>query len=250
MTVDKYNLIDRGTEHTVHSFEELTEFVQPFRKNGKWLFRGVSQCSYELIPKIGRPDKRKDRFGNNLGYDVKSEETMIRHFIRSAGPYVEHLPSSQLDWLALAQHHGMFTRLLDWTESLLVAAYFAVEDHRNKEEVPMIYCVRDIQTVPYEPVLDFQKLDELEDVMLYYPPHISPRITAQSGVFTVHNNPGNPFRPSKLFRIKIGKSPLTMKFNLNSCGIHKASLFPGIDGLAEHQAWLYKWGEHLQYRDT
>ena len=43
-------------DHTVTSFEELADLVQPFRKDGDWIFRGVRQSNYELIPKIGRPD--------------------------------------------------------------------------------------------------------------------------------------------------------------------------------------------------
>lgn len=238
---------DIHQDRTVNSFEELASLVQPFRKDGEWIFRGVRQNTYQLIPKIGRPESRKGiGSGQNLSYDRKAEETLIRHFIRSAGPYVKHIPATRLEWLALAQHHGMFTRLLDWTESLLIAAYFAVEDARNRPSPPMIYCVRDI---PLAPPDRHDNLDDLDDVMLYYPPHISPRIPAQTGLFTVHKNPDKPFNPNKVVRITIGRSPLTMKLNLNACGVHKASLFPGIDGLAEYQSWLYKWGEHLNYDD-
>lgn len=234
-------------DRTVDSFEELVSLVQPFRKDGEWIFRGVRQSTHELIPKIGRSESRKEiGSGQNLPYDRSEEETMIRHFIRSAGPYVKHIPAMRLEWLALAQHHGMFTRLLDWSESLLVAAYFAVEDARNNASPPMIYCVRDI---PLAPTGKHDKLDDLDDVMLYYPPHISPRIPAQTGLFTVHKNPDKPFTPDKVIRITIGRSPLTLKLNLNACGVHKASLFPDINGLAEYQSWLYKWGEHMKSGD-
>ena len=240
-------VINIHEDRTINSFEELASLVQLFRKDGKWIFRGVRQSTYELIPKIGRPESRKGRgSGQSLPYDRDAEDTMIRHFIRSAGPYVKHIPATRLEWLALAQHHGMFTRLLDWSESLLVAAYFAVEDARNLASRPMIYCVRDI---PLAPADKHDKLDELDDVMLYYPPHISPRIPAQTGLFTAHKSPDKLFIPNNVVRIAIGQGPLTLKLDLNACGVHKASLFPDIDGLAEYQSWLYKWGEHMKYDD-
>lgn len=237
------------TERSVKSFDDLARLVQPFRTDGEWVFRGVRSGDYELVPKIGRPGARRG-LGNmaHLPYDRTAEETMVRHFIRSAGPYVRHVPPTRLEWLALAQHHGLPTRLLDWTESLLVAAYFAVEGGRKANAgLPTVYGVRNVPVIPAD------RLDRLDDVVdevtLFYPPHISPRVPAQSSLFTVHRNPGAPWRPRELVRIIIEQSTLSMKLDLNSCGIHRASLFPDIDGLAQHQAWLHKWGAHMHYSD-
>jgi hypothetical protein len=235
----------RLVDQTIDSFEELAALVQPFRKDGAWIFRGVGKPGYKLVPKIGRPDTRKTLGpGLNEPYNRTAEETMTRHFVRAAGPYLRQLPATTLEWLALAQHHGMTTRLLDWTQSLFVAAYFAVEDARGSESSPTIYCIRDVPVAPHEL---HDRIDDLPEYVLYYPPHVSPRIPAQSGLFTVHRNPAAVFSPERVIRLTIGRSPLTMKLNLNACGIHKASLFPDIGGLAEHESWLYKWGQHLGY---
>lgn len=240
----------------IGSLEDLTKRVQPFRKDGYWIFRGVKDHTYELKPKIGRDGSRKSlSTGENRPYSREFEQLMLERFVRSAAPYLSHLHKSELEWLAVAQHHGMFTRLLDWTESLLVAAYFAVEDakrktvyviekkeekttYRPEEHPPLIFAVKGIPVVPFD---NEGKLDSLEPNMIYHPPHLSPRIPAQHSVFTVHKAPGQSFEPANLVRLKITANPMTMKHDLNASGINRASLFPDIDGLADHISWQYKW---------
>lgn len=235
----------------VNSFEDLAQRIPEFRKD-YWIFRGVTNHTYDLKPKIGRPESAKLL---DLGdqdpaqYRREQEELLTNLFKRTAAPYVMHEPKTTLEWLALAQHHGMHTRLLDWTESLLIAAYFAVEkgkkyvtgdDGKPDRRFPMIFCARSI------PVADKDKqnnLDELQDVALYHPPHISPRIPAQRSVFTVHKNPTQPYDSPHMVRLTIKGSPMKLKFDLNACGINRASLFPDIDGLAQHNSWLFKWGK-------
>src|SRR5262245_17272041 len=81
------------------------------------LFRGVSKCEWTLIPKIGRVVKAL-----NSAVRRDWETRMFRTFMRRGAPYVGNWkPSTDWDWLALAQHHGLPTRLLDWSHNPLVA---------------------------------------------------------------------------------------------------------------------------------
>ena len=161
----------------------------------------------------------------------------FKHFKRAARPYLSHEPKSELEWLAIAQHHGLPTRLLDWTESLLVAAFFAVKITGTPG---VIYCLRDVEEISQN--AEHDPLHQ-QDVSMYHPPHISPRIPAQQSVFTIHPTPDKPFTHPSLEKWIIKQGACwPIKRALNAAGITPASLFPGIDGLSEHLAWMYKWG--------
>jgi hypothetical protein len=93
---------------------------------------------------------------------------------------------------------------------------------------------------------------KLDNICLYRPPHISPRIPAQQAVFTVHNKPDfDVFAPENVpAGVDVGmwtipnktRSSFWLKKYLNRCGINRGSLFPDLDGLALHLGWRYKWG--------
>ncbi|MGK0170899.1 MAG: hypothetical protein ACI9W2_002626, partial [Gammaproteobacteria bacterium] len=98
----------------------------------KWLYRGVTSADYELVPKIGRPHARTrfdyDRTKRMMvaisePYDAVGEIKAFEQFKRLAHPHLSSITMNSWEWLAVAQHHGLPTRLLDWSENPLVAAY-------------------------------------------------------------------------------------------------------------------------------
>lgn len=224
---------------TIESWLDLAQLIDELgRQNTNWIFRGVLSTTYELRPSAGREGEQVDAAAT-LKYDVDNERTALRRFRYDAQPYVRYTPHSDLEWLAIAQHHGMATRLLDWTESLLVAAFFAVEQAGSHGEAS-IYGVSGL------PIL---KPDECNDpfavdrVNVYRPPHIDTRISAQRSVFTIHPDPTEPFCDPGLRKWNISERACgDLKLVLDSCAINYASLFPDLQGLARHVGWRYKWG--------
>ena len=80
------------------------------------------------------------------------------------------------------------------------------------------------------------------DVVAYFPQHLTPRITAQRGLFTHHRVPDRVYRPGEIVKwVLPSQKCFTLKVILNKCGFNEASMFPDLVGVANHVAWLLKW---------
>jgi hypothetical protein len=223
---------------TITDWQTLASIAEKY-KTERWIFRGVGDSDYELIPRVGRPDTSKDiNAGTNLGYSADFEQRCMDLFKREAGPHLHIQPESNLDWLSIAQHHGVPTRLLDWTDGPLVAAYFALEPGGfigREQRDAAVYGL---------PCPKIVAADEeiTEEVVAYFPRHVTPRITAQRGLFTYHRSPDQVYKPAELVKwVLPGRICFTLKVILNKCGINEASMFPDLDGIAKHVRWLLKW---------
>lgn len=231
------------------SWNELTNIPSEYIDT-KIIFRGViNYDEHDLVPVIGRKRARVDATNpiNNLPFNPDEENLMMERFKREAAAHLNKTPESyepcpDEEWMCIARHHGLPTRLLDWTASPLIAAYFACEKSGiiNKTGVDAaIYGLKFENPLTESPYISTGN----EDVNIYYSQHLTKRVIAQRGVFTIHHKPEIAFDSDNVIKWKIRSSDcFTIRLLLNKCGFSRATFFPDLDGLSENLGWLYKWG--------
>jgi hypothetical protein len=205
------------------------------------IYRGHEDVEYKLRPKAGRfkpPSGSKSKTLN--------ERLMLELFRRHSVGLTSHDPADDWELLAVAQHHGMATRLMDWTRSPLVAAYFAVaysnQSYQKKDQTSDCFFLLEPDSVIYAwrcPKIDLSRtpskvpLEIKTDVVRYIPRHITPRIKAQSGLFSVHRDPKVVLTDPAIIQFIIPFSKRrAVKQSLYRLGIHEGTVFPDLDGAA------------------
>lgn len=234
----------------ISNWSDLAQLVEHFsRYSGvDWLFRGVSDEAYDLVPKVGRPRTTPLRTPKRNPYGLPDEQAVFRMFKQQGVAYAGGHSRTDLEWLALAQHYGVPTRLLDWTDNLLTAVWFATQDPFPHEKScdAAVWVTWGVQTADPSHV---PTPHAIETPQVFRPPHATPRMAAQGSVLMVCPQPTQAVAVAHKRKIVIdGKQRYHLRKRLNAAGVNERTLFPDLVGLGQHLDWLYQVNALTGYR--
>ncbi len=230
------------------------------RHRSNFAFRGMSQVDFQLTTSLMR-----------LSGDYAELEG---HLLRNFRKYAQRnaVPAdSTWNWLALAQHHGLPTRLFDWTFSPFVALHFATENLEAYDHDGVVWCVDYVRAQEFLPekLLDVLRregssvftadmlnevaptlaaLEELQEspyVLFFEPPSLDERIVNQYALFSLLSDPAMSLdawlhsHPDLYRRIILPRElKWEIRDKLDQANVTERVLFPGLDGLSQ---WLRRY---------
>lgn len=230
---------------------ELASSTDP---SSPFWFRGHASEEYKLLPGLLRHNKTSEQV-------FEREKRLLTRFRqRSMAYWPAGYPQTEWEHLFAMQHYGIPTRLLDWTENLFVAAYFALSG--AGQAAPTIWCLdpvkwnratpglsefgesirvlttADDEAQPYQPETERERKRQRSPVAIHGS-HNSNRIVAQRGTFTIWGNDVRPMeeiaaeqqRPA-LWKVTLGGSRDELFRALQRLGFGETMIFPELSYLA------------------
>ena len=227
------------------------------RYRSNYAFRGLSDCRYDLETTL-------TRLGGDFG---KLEGHLLRNFRKYAHRDVVS-SDSEWNWLSLAQHHGLTTRLLDWTFSPFVSMHFATANIERFDQDGTIWCVDYVKVHSLLPsrlrkilkeegsnvftvemlkrgtksLQIFDNLVKDEFVVFFEPPSLDDRIVNQYALFSIMSSPTATLNHWMLQHRDLVQKiiiPAELKWEirdkLDQANVTERVLFPELDGLSR---WL------------
>jgi hypothetical protein len=240
----------------------LRRFRSPFA------FRGLGRSDLSLASTLVRLAAGREDVG-------RLEHALLRNFRKYAYNQA-HLRDSIWHWMALGQHRGLPTRLLDWTYSPLIALHFATENPADFDRDGVVWCIDFIKanrllpprlrrlledegsdTFTVEMLNGFRTLPALDRLtarpfMIFLePPAVDTRILHQLSLFSMLSSPsatlddwlGEHPEISRRVRIPAGLK-WEIRDKLDQANVNERILFPGLDGLSRWLARYYMPASH------
>lgn len=246
----------------IKSWSDFVAVVHAWDGFRNWAFRGQAEADWSLSSSLSR---HIEVSGVCRKAWPNQESRIRRIFERKCHLHVTDPPKDELEWLALMQHHGSPTRLLDFTWSPYVAAFFALERATKPAAVwainlPLLWKSRapgDILPGAVDPrdreTFEKRYLPNRYVFIWQGDPYRMPqRVIAQSGTFVVSGDLG--LSVEDILARYDGYGPLLLKFvldtksvrgdamaSLYSMNITHATLFPGLDGLARSMSYEFEY---------
>ncbi|HEU4901344.1 MAG TPA: FRG domain-containing protein [Flavisolibacter sp.] len=246
------------TTQRLSSWKEFSSYIQLFSE--RWAFRGQANAAWVLNNAIERTDFVLHHHG--------IEAQFVAEFQRGARNYLtkDQTPEHLIEWLALMQHHGAPTRLLDLTRSPFIAAYFAFEFSPVRDDhYVAVWCLniahlRDkalalLSQEFGDALKETQNLinEKLFEVLFYQnnkslvfpvePFRMNRRYSLQQSIFVSTGTSEEPFMkqlhflqadmPKAVVKLEIpSRDKKQAMRELLKMNLHRASLFPDLDGYA------------------
>jgi len=226
-------------------------------------YRGMSDSSWHIRTSLQRV---------NTNY-MDVEKHLLRNFVKYTPPEYPVSVSNFWQMLTLAQHHGLPTRLLDWTYSPIIALHFALDNyatfhnpgdaviwsvdlHKIKTTLPEDASIVFKRDGAYSFTIDslsvlYRELDDLnshenDDFLIFFePPSFDQRIVNQYALLSTTRNPRTVvsdwlLKHPELYNRIIIPQELKWEFRdrLDQINITERIIYPGLDGLC---SWLKRW---------
>jgi hypothetical protein len=250
---------------TVRSWNDIVQVVTQARQilkardDEEVFFRGQSDMRFELLPTLQRRALEHGWTDNQM---LAKEDAFFWEFQARAHD-LHALPFDDWDYLFAMRHHGVPTRLLDWTEAFGVALYFAVKSSAadSRPANPCIWVLnpyslneqsewgRDLVAPRYlgwdaeeETFYSYgdlivEQLIDWEWPVAIYPMQRLARMRAQRGWFTIHGSDRRPIEkivPGSVVRIDFdGRSIQDARDLLDLLGLDRFAIFTDLDSLAD-----------------
>jgi hypothetical protein len=219
-----------------HLFDAFLFAAKRFDIQELW-WRGHSDSTWNLIPRVYQ----------KKGGLVYERNIATRFMLRARAVHGECPNDEDMEgWRFLMQHYRLPTRLLDWSASILVAAFFAVNEHPDKDGALWVLNPYELnrifsgQAILFHPksvrnLLTFTNVDKVAAIA---PMHLDVRMMIQSSFFTIHGNktPLNSYEDSGRFLYKFvipARLKGVIRGGLELVGIKESFLFPGLEYLAK-----------------